>query len=69
MQKAHLGQDLYPTISDGSFELMVKHSRQYQALGHRQGQRSGSDGHNGGRGNGDRGNNYLNCRVSFLQQG
>ena len=69
MQQAHLGQDLYPTSSAGSFEPMVQRSGKYQALGHRQGQRSGSDGHNGGRGNGDRGNNYLNRRVRFLQQG
>ena len=48
---------------------MIWRSGRYQALGQRKGQRSGCGGHNGGRGNGDRDNNYRNHRVSFLQQG
>ena len=48
---------------------MVRHSGRYQALEQRQGQRSGCGGHNGGRGNGYRGNNSSNRRVRLLQQG
>ena len=62
MQQAHLVQDLYPTSLAGAFELMVRSSGWYQALGQRQGQRSGHDGHNGGHGNGDCGKNSRNCR-------
>ena len=69
MHQAHLGQYLYPTSSAGSFELIVWRSRRYRALVHIQGQRSGCGGHNGGRGNGDRGNNSCNHRVSSLQKG
>ena len=69
MHQAHLGQDLYPTSLAGAFELMVRLSMWYKSLGKRQGQRSGRGGHNGGRGNGDCGNNPRNRRVIFLQQG
>ena len=69
MQQAHLGQDLYPKSLAGVFELMVRRSGRYQALGQRKGQRSGCGGHNGGRGNGDSGNNFRNRRVIFLQKG
>ena len=69
MQQTHLVQDLYPTSLAGAFELMVRSSGWYQALGQRQGQRSGHDGHNGGHGNGDCGKNSRNCREIFFQQG
>ena len=69
MQQAHSGQDLYPTSSDGAFELMFWRSGQYQALGQKQGHKSGHGGHNVGHGNGDCGNNSRNRIVSFLQQG
>ena len=42
---------------DGAFELMVQRSGWYQALGQRQGQRSGRGGHDDGCENEDRGNN------------
>ena len=63
-----MGQDLYPTISAGDFEIMVWSSGRYESLGQRQVQRSGRGGHNGGCGNGDRFNNSCDCRVVFLQQ-
>ena len=69
MQQAHLGQDLYPTSSASDFELMVRRSRQCQSLGQIQVQRSGCGVHNGGRGNGDHGNNSCNFIVRFLHQG
>ena len=37
IQQSHLGQDLYPTSSDGAFELMVWRSGRYKELGQRQG--------------------------------
>ena len=69
MQQENLGQDLYPASSAVDLELMVWRSGQYPELVQRQGQRNGCDGHNGGRGNGDCGNNYRNYRVIFLQHG
>ena len=66
MQQAHLGQNLYPKSLAGAFELMVWRSGRYQSLGQRQVHRSGCGGHNGGRGNGDCGNNTRNRIVSFL---
>ena len=48
---------------------MVWRSGRYQALGQIQGQRSGRDSHNGGRGNLDCGNNSRNRRVRLLQKG
>ena len=69
MQQAHLGQDFYPTSSDGAFELMVRVSGWYQALVHRQGHIIGCGGNTGGLGNGDRGKNSYNRRVVLLKQG
>ena len=69
MNQAHLGQDLYPKNLAGDFELIVRRSGSYQELVQRQGQISGSGGHNGGHGNVDCGNNFCNRRASFLQQG
>ena len=68
MHQAHLGQYLYLTSLAGAFGIMVLRSGRYQALGQRQGQRSGCGGHNGGRVNVDRGNNSFNIIVRFLKQ-
>ena len=69
MHQAHLGQDLYLTSSAGDFELVVWNSGRYTELGQRQVHRSGRGGHNGGRVNGERGDNSHNRIVILLQQG
>ena len=69
MQQAQLGQYFYQTCSARAFEIMVRRLRRFQSLCERRGQRSVCGCHDGGRGNGNFGNNYCTRRVSFLQQG